>query len=80
MKIYTPDDLRKFSRSKYVGCVIAAKHSRKLHDTTKDSTQYIENKVTSESLEKLCLGEMNYEIVSRALTKKKAKTIFTEKR
>ena len=80
MKIFTPDDLRKFSESKYVGCVIVAKHSRKLHDSTKDSTQYLENKVTSESLEKFCLGEMNYEIVSRALTKKKPKTIFREKR
>ena len=80
MKIYTPDDLKKFSKSKYVGCVIAAKHSRKLHDSTKDSTQYLENKVTSESLEKLCSGDMNYEIVSRHMTKKKPKTIFMEKR
>ncbi len=80
MKIYTPDDLKKVSRSKYVGCVIAAKHSRKLHDTTKDSTQYLEDKVTSESLEKLCSGDLNYEIVSRHLTKKKSKSIFMDKR
>jgi len=79
MKNHTPDDLRKFSSSKYVGCVIAAKYARKLHTMTRDSTQYLENKVTSESLEKLCSGELNYEIVSRQMTKKKPKTIFVEK-
>lgn len=78
MKIHTPNDLKEFSKSKYVGCVIAAKYSRKLHDLTKDSTQYLENKVTSESLEKLCSGELNYEIVSRQMSKKKPKSIFTD--
>ena len=79
MKIYTPDDLRKFSKSKYDGCVIAAKYARKLHSLTQDSTQYLEDKVTSESLEKLASGDLNYEIVNRAVIKKKPKSIFTEK-
>ena len=80
MKNHTPDDLLKFSNSKYAGCVIAAKYARKLHSLTQDSTQYLENKVTSESLEKLCSGELNYEIVNRQMTKKKSKSIFVEKR
>ncbi len=77
---HTPDDLLKFSSSKYAGCVIAAKYARKLHSMMQDSTQYLEKKVTSESLEKLCSGELNYEIVSRQMTKKKPKSIFVEKR
>ena len=80
MKNHTPDDVKKFSGSKYTGCVIAAKYARKLHTLTRDSTQYLENKVTSESLEKLCSGELNYEIVSRQMTKKKPKSVFIDKR
>ncbi|MEA2064249.1 MAG: DNA-directed RNA polymerase subunit omega [Gemmatimonadota bacterium] len=80
MNNYTPDDLKEVSNSKYIGCVIAAKYARKLHDATKDSTQYIEEKVTSESLSKLCSGDLNYEIIDSKVTKKKSKSIFIEKR
>lgn len=79
MKNYTPEEIASNSSSKYVGCVIAAKLARKLHDQYRDSTQYLDKKVTSESLDKLCSGELNFEIVDRKMTKKKPKSIFREK-
>ncbi len=79
MKNYTPDELAAQSSSKYVGCVIAAKLARKLHDQYRDSTQYLDTKCTSESLDRLCSGELNFEIVDRKMTKKKPKSIFKEK-
>ncbi|HUU26366.1 MAG TPA: DNA-directed RNA polymerase subunit omega [archaeon] len=79
MKNFTPDELAANCTSKYVGCVIAAKYARKLHQQYRDSTQYLDKKCTSQSLEKLCSGELNYEIVDRRMTKKKPKSIFTEK-
>jgi len=79
MKNYTPEEIARHSSSKYVGCVIAAKYARKLHDQYRDSTQFLDKKCTSESLEKLCSGELNYEIVDKKMTKKKPKSIFAEK-
>jgi DNA-directed RNA polymerase subunit K/omega len=78
MIIVTPEDLAAVTPSKYVGCVVAAKYARKLHEMKRDSTQYFEKKVTTESLEKLCSSELNYEIVSRKMTRKKPKSLFGE--
>ena len=79
MKIFSPEELAANSSSKYMGCVIAAKLARKLHDQYRDSTQYLDKKCTSESLERLCSGELNYEIVDKKMTKKKPKSFFQEK-
>lgn len=79
MKIQTPKELSEHASSKYMGCVIAAKYARKLHEQYRDSTQYLDRKCTSEALEKLTSGELNYEIVDRRMTKKKPKSIFREK-
>ncbi len=78
MKNFTPEELAGQSDSKYVGCVIAAKYARNLHQQYRDSTQYLAKKCTSEALEKLCSGELNFEIVDRKMTKKKPKSIFSE--
>ena len=78
MKNFTPEELEACSSSKYVGCVIAAKLARKLHSQLQDSTQYLDKKCTSESLERLCSGDLNFEIVDRKMTKKKPKSIFSE--
>ncbi|OGF98135.1 MAG: hypothetical protein A3F83_06510 [Candidatus Glassbacteria bacterium RIFCSPLOWO2_12_FULL_58_11] len=79
MKIFSPEELAANSSSKYMGCVIAAKLARKLHDQYRDTTQYLDKKCTSESLERLCSGELNYEIVDKKMTKKKPKSFFQEK-
>ena len=80
MILFTPEELSKYADSKYVGCVIAARYARKLHQQVKDSTHYLENKPTTESLKRLSDGELNYEIVNRKVTKKKPKSIFTDRR
>ena len=79
MKIFSPEELAANSSSKYMGCVIAAKLARKLHYQYRDTTQYLDKKCTSESLERLCSGELNYEIVDKKMTKKKPKSFFQEK-
>ncbi|MFH1069672.1 MAG: DNA-directed RNA polymerase subunit omega [Candidatus Glassbacteria bacterium] len=79
MKIFSPDELAEKSSSKYVGCVIAAKYARKLHNQYRDSTQFLDKKCTSEALEKLATGDLNYEIVDRKMTKKKPKSLFADK-
>ena len=79
MKIFSPEELAANSSSKYMGCVIAAKLARKLHDQYRDTTQFLDKKCTSESLERLCSGELNYEIVDKKMTKKKPKSFFQEK-
>ena len=79
MKIFSPEELAANSSSKYMGCVIAAKLARKLHDQYRDTTQFLDKKCTSESLERLCSGELNFEIVDKKMTKKKPKSFFQEK-
>ena len=78
MLVVTPEDLKKVTSSKYVACVVAAKLARRLHDIKRESTQFIEEKVTTEALARLCSGELNFEIVSRRMSKKKPKSLFSE--
>ncbi len=77
MRIHTPQDVAQGTTSKYVGCVIAAKYARRLHEQQRDTTQFLEKKPTSEALERLTSGELNYEIVDRKLGRKKPKSLFS---
>ncbi|MBW7996052.1 MAG: DNA-directed RNA polymerase subunit omega [Candidatus Glassbacteria bacterium] len=79
MKLHTPKEMAEKGGSKYQGCVIAAKYARKLHNQYRDSTQFLDKKFTTESLDKLSEGNLNYEIVDRRMSKKKAKSIFPDK-
>ena len=79
MELHTPKELAEKGGSKYQGCVIAAKYARKLHNQYRDTTQFLDKKFTSEALEKLTRGELNFEIVDRRMTKKKPKSIFPDK-
>ena len=79
MDLHTPKQLAETGGSKYQGCVIAAKYARKLHNQYRDSTQFLDKKFTSEALDRLTGGELNYEIVDRRMTKKKPKSIFPDK-
>ncbi|MCE5271050.1 DNA-directed RNA polymerase subunit omega [bacterium] len=78
MLVVTPEDLSKVTPSKYMACVVAAKYARKLHDQKRETTQFIEEKVTTESLRRLCANDLNFEIVSRRMSKKKPKSLFPE--
>ena len=78
MLVVTPDDLRKVTPSKYMACVVAAKYARRLHDMKRETTQFIEEKVTTESLSRLCKNDLNFEIVSRRMSKKKPKSLLQE--
>ena len=79
MKLYTPEQLSERCGSKYQGCVVSAKYARKLHNQYRDSTQFLDKKFTTESLQKLCEEDLNFEIVDRRLSKKKPKSIFPDK-
>lgn len=49
----------------------------RLHEQQRDTTQFLEKKPTSEALERLTSGELNYEIVDRKLGRKKPKSLFS---
>lgn len=78
MLVVTPEELKKVTSSKYLGCVVAAKYARRLHEIKRETTQFIEEKVTTEALDRLRSGELNFEIVSRRMSKKKPKALFSE--
>ncbi len=65
MKIYTPTEAAKSAGNKYLGVLIAAKFARHINDLPKDRIITKEQKMTTQALEKLCTGELNYRITRR---------------
>ncbi len=65
MKIYTPTEAAKSAGNKYLGVLIAAKFARHINDLPKDRIITKEQKMTTQALEKLCSGELNYKITRR---------------
>ncbi|MDZ4861856.1 MAG: hypothetical protein SGJ01_00275 [Gemmatimonadota bacterium] len=65
MKIYTPTEAAKSAGNKYLGVLIAAKFARHINDLPKDRIITKEQKMTTQALEKLCTGELNYKITRR---------------
>lgn len=65
MKIYTPTEAAKSAGNKYLGVLIAAKFARHINDLPKDRIITKEQKMTTQALDKLCTGELNYKITRR---------------
>jgi DNA-directed RNA polymerase subunit K/omega len=65
MKIYTPTEAAKSAGNKYLGVLIAAKFARHINELPKDRIITKEQKMTTQALEKLCTGELNYKITRR---------------
>lgn len=65
MKIYTPNDAARQAGNKYLGVLVAAKFARHINELPKDRIITTQTKMTTQALEKLCSGELQYKISRR---------------
>ena len=64
MQVITPTDVAEHATNKYLGVLIAAKYSRALNEIILDKSGR-EKKLTTQALEELTHGAIEYRIVSR---------------
>ena len=67
MRVFTPSDVVGMSKAanKYLGVLIAAKHSRVLNEFPRDRSSSREKKLTTRSMEELAKGDIVYRVVPR---------------
>jgi DNA-directed RNA polymerase subunit K/omega len=65
MKIYTPTEAARQTGNKYLGVLVAAKFARHINELPKERIIEKQQKMTTQALEKLCSGELEYKISRR---------------
>ena len=66
MRVFTPDESAKYTQSKYLGVLVAAKYARELNDLPRETLPLgEEKKLTTKSLEALTSGQLEFRLVSR---------------
>lgn len=65
MKIYTPTEAARQAGNKYLGVLVAAKFARHINELPKERLIEKQTKMTTQALEKLCTGELEYKISRR---------------
>jgi DNA-directed RNA polymerase subunit K/omega len=65
MKIYTPSEAARQTGNKYLGVLVAAKFARHINELPKERIIEKQQKMTTQALEKLCTGELEYKISRR---------------
>lgn len=65
MKIYTPADAARRAGNKYLGVLVAAKFARHINDLPKERLQQTTTKLTTQALEALVVGDLEYKISRR---------------
>jgi DNA-directed RNA polymerase subunit K/omega len=65
MKIYTPTEAARQTGNKYLGVLVAAKFARHINELPKERIIEKQQKMTTQALEKLCTGELEYKISRR---------------
>ena len=65
MRIYTPIEAANRAGNKYLGVLVAAKFARHLNELPKERIIEKQQKMTTQALEKLCSGELEYKISRR---------------
>jgi DNA-directed RNA polymerase subunit K/omega len=65
VKIYTPTDAAKQAGNKYLGVLVAAKFARHINELPRERIPEKEQKLTTQALEKLCVGDLLYKISRR---------------
>jgi DNA-directed RNA polymerase omega subunit len=65
MKIYTPSDAARHTGNKYLGVLIAARFARQMNELPRERLIEKEQKLTTQALEALCTGELEFKITRR---------------
>lgn len=73
MRVFTPGSVARYTGSKYLGVLVAAKYARSLNEFQRDATEFEEGAATTEKREKLTTvslrevagGRVDYTLVQR---------------
>jgi DNA-directed RNA polymerase subunit K/omega len=65
MKIYTPTEAARQAGNKYLGVLVAAKFARHINELPKERIILKEQKLTTQALEALVKGDLQYKISRR---------------
>jgi DNA-directed RNA polymerase subunit K/omega len=65
MQVFTPLDIAKHAANKYLGVLIAAKYARVLNEATLGRASQRAKKLTTQSLEDLSGGRIQYKVQPR---------------
>jgi DNA-directed RNA polymerase subunit K/omega len=65
MKIYTPTEAARQTGNKYLGVLVAAKFARHINELPRERLVEKQQKMTTQALDKLCSGELEYRISRR---------------
>jgi DNA-directed RNA polymerase subunit K/omega len=65
MKIYTPTEAARQTGNKYLGVLVAAKFARHINELPRERLIEKQQKMTTQALDKLCSGELEYRISRR---------------
>ena len=65
MRITTPSEVARQAGNKYLGVLVAAKFARYLNEFPKDQLGTSGEKLTTQALEALCVGDLQYKISRR---------------
>ncbi len=65
MRITTPAEVARQAGNKYLGVLVAAKFARYLNEFPKDQLNASTEKLTTQAMQSLVDGELNYKLVRR---------------
>ena len=66
MRVFTPEESAKYTSSKYLGVLVAAKYARELNALPRETLPLgEEKKLTTRSLEALTSGQIEFRLVKR---------------
>jgi DNA-directed RNA polymerase subunit K/omega len=65
MRITTPSEVAKQAGNKYLGVLVAARFARFLNELPKEQTTQQGEKLTTQSMQELVNGRLNYKLVRR---------------
>jgi DNA-directed RNA polymerase subunit K/omega len=65
MRITTPSEVARQAGNKYLGVLVAAKFARYLNEFPKDQLTASGEKLTTQALQSLVDGDLNYKLVRR---------------
>jgi DNA-directed RNA polymerase subunit K/omega len=65
MRIITPSEVAQKAGNKYLGVLVAAKFARYLNEFPKDQLAANDEKLTTQALDSLVEGDLNYKLLRR---------------
>ena len=65
MQVFTPHEVADQAGNKYLGVLVAAKFARFVNEFPTDRTGELQKKLTTQALEHLTQGNLNYRLIRR---------------